>query len=185
MLGYAQDELTESPDWRDLVHPDDLRRVQGEMRAYVDGRAENFESTHRMRHRAGGWRWVHSRVLALRTESGSVRRLVGVELDITQRKTYEEALFREKERAQITLQSIGDGLVTTDENSLVDYLNPVAEDLTGWSLEDAQGKKVDEIFRSFHEETCEPLENPLAMAIKRCRLIKTVRPTRLIRLYGN
>ncbi|MCZ6912523.1 MAG: EAL domain-containing protein [Proteobacteria bacterium] len=185
MLGYAQDELTDSPDWRDLVHPDDLSRVQGEMRAYVDGRAENFESTHRMRHRAGGWRWVHSRVLALRTESGSVRRLVGVELDITQRKTYEEALFREKERAQITLQSIGDGVVTTDENSLVDYLNPVAEDLTGWSLEDAQGKKVDEIFRSFHEETCEPLENPLAMAIKRCRLIKTVRPTLLIRRDGN
>ncbi|GBF31405.1 cyclic di-GMP phosphodiesterase PdeB [bacterium MnTg04] len=185
MLGYAQDELTDSPDWRDLVHPDDLGRVQGEMRAYVDGRADRFESTHRMRHRAGGWRWVHSRVLALRTESGNVRRLIGVELDITQRKTYEEELFREKERAQITLQSIGDGVVTTDENSIVDYLNPIAEDLTGWSLEDAQGKKVDEIFRSFHEETCEPLENPLAMAIKRCRLIKTVRPTLLIRRDGN
>ncbi len=185
MLGYAQDELTDSPDWRDLVHPDDLGRVQGEMRAYVDGHAENFESTHRMRHRAGGWRWVYSRVLALRTETGSVRRLIGVELDITERKTYEEELFREKERAQITLQSIGDGVVTTDENSIVDYLNPIAEELTGWSLEDAQGKKVDEIFRSFHEETCEPLENPLAMAIKRCRLIKTVRPTLLIRRDGN
>jgi diguanylate cyclase (GGDEF)-like protein/PAS domain S-box-containing protein len=185
MLGYAQDELTDSPDWRDLVHPDDLGRVQGEMRAYVDGRADSFESTHRMRHRAGGWRWVQSRVLALRTETGQVRRLVGVELDITERKTYEEELFREKERAQITLQSIGDGVVTTDENSVVDYLNPIAEDLTGWSLEDAQGKKVEEIFRSFHEETCEPLENPLAMAIKRCRLIKTVRPTLLIRRDGN
>ena len=185
MLGYAQDELTDSPDWRDLVHPDDLGRVQGEMRAYVDGRADSFESTHRMRHRAGGWRWVQSRVLALRTETGQVRRLVGVELDITKRKTYEEELFREKERAQITLQSIGDGVVTTDENSVVDYLNPIAEELTGWSLEDAQGKKVEEIFRSFHEETCEPLENPLAMAIKRCRLIKTVRPTLLIRRDGN
>ncbi|MCZ6560710.1 MAG: EAL domain-containing protein, partial [Gammaproteobacteria bacterium] len=86
---------------------------------------------------------------------------------------------------QITLQSIGDGVVTTDENSVVDYLNPIAEELTGWSLEDAQGKKVAEIFRSFHEETCEPLENPLAMAIKRCRLIKTVRPTLLIRRDGN
>ena len=185
MLGYAQDELTDSPDWRNLVHPDDLGRVQGEMRAYVDGRADSFESTHRMRHRAGGWRWVYSRVLALRTETGNVRRLIGVELDITQRKTYEEELFREKERAQITLQSIGDGVVTTDENSIVDYLNPIAEDLTGWSLEHAKGKKVDEIFRSFHEETCEPLENPLAMAIKRCRLIKTVRPTLLIRRDGN
>jgi diguanylate cyclase (GGDEF)-like protein/PAS domain S-box-containing protein len=185
MLGYAQDELTDSPEWRDLVHPDDLGRVQSEMRAHIDGRSDGFESIHRMRHRAGGWRWVHSRVRALKTESGQLRRLVGVELDITEQKTYEEELFREKERAQITLQSIGDGVVTTDENSIVDYLNPIAEDLTGWSLENAKGKKVGEIFRSFHEETCEPLENPLAMAIKRCRLIKTVRPALLIRRDGN
>src|SRR5256885_8524292 len=44
-------------------------------------------------------------------------RLVGVELDITERKLYEEALFREKESAQITLQSIGDGVITTDARS--------------------------------------------------------------------
>ena len=45
--------------------------------------------------------------------------------------------------------------------SVIDYINPVAEQLTGWRLEDAMGRPVDEIFRTFHEETCEPLENPL------------------------
>jgi hypothetical protein len=39
----------------------------------------------------------------------------------------------------------------------------VAEELTGWRLEDAMGRPVDEIFRAFHEETCEPLENPLTV----------------------
>src|ERR1700753_1432266 len=100
--------------------------------------------------------------------------VVGVELDITERKLYEEALFREKESAQITLQSIGDGVVTTNADSTIDYINPIAEELTGWRLEDAMGRPVEEVFRAFHEETCEPLENPLAGAIRRVRPVQAV-----------
>src|SRR6201992_3450854 len=111
--------------------------------------------------------------------------VVGVELDITERKLYEEALFREKESAQITLQSIGDGVVTTNADSTIDYINPIAEELTGWRLEDAMGRPVEEVFRAFHEETCEPLENPLTVAIRRVRPIKSVRPVLLIRRDGN
>jgi PAS domain S-box-containing protein len=73
--------------------------------------------------------------------------LVGVEFDITERKLYEDALFKEKESAQITLQSIGDGVITTDGHLIVEYLNPTAEDLTGWKFEEAQGKHIDDIFR--------------------------------------
>ena len=144
-----------------------------------------FESVHRMKHRNGDWRWVVSRAKARVDEHGRLLRLVGVELDITERKLYEEALFREKESAQITLQSIGDGVITTDANSTVDYINPVAEQLTGWRLEDAMGRPIEEIFRAFHEETCEPLENPLSVSIRRMRPIKSVRPMLLIRRDGN
>jgi len=104
---------------------------------------------------------------------------------VTERKLFEDALFKEKESAQITLQSIGDGVITTDSKCRIEYLNSVAEQLTGWRLEHAQGRIVDEIFRSFHEETCEPLENPLAVSIRRTRAIKSVRPTLLIRRDGN
>ena len=185
MLGYAEDELDESPDWRQLVHPDDLARVQAQLRQHIAGRLPIFESVHRLRHRNGEWRWVVSRAKARVDDHGRLRRLVGVELDITERKLYEEALFKEKESAQITLQSIGDGVITTDARSVVEYLNPIAEDLTGWRLEDAQGRPIDEIFRGFHEETCEPLENPLSVSIRRARAIKSVRPTLLIRRDGN
>jgi diguanylate cyclase (GGDEF)-like protein/PAS domain S-box-containing protein len=184
MLGYAEDELNRAPDWNKLVHPDDLPRVSQMIREHVGGRSPLFESMHRMRHRDGEWRWVVSRAKA-QVENGSLRRLIGVELDVTERKLYEEALFREKERAQITLQSIGDGVITTDEQSRVEYLNPVAEELTGWRVEDAMGRTLDEIFRAFHEETCEPLENPLASAIKRLRPVKSVRPMLFIRRDGN
>jgi diguanylate cyclase (GGDEF)-like protein/PAS domain S-box-containing protein len=185
MLGYDTVELQRNFDWRTLVHAEDSVRVQNAIRDHVAGKTPMFESVHRMQHRSGEWRWVSSRAKATVDPHGRLLRLVGVELDVTERKLYEEALFREKESAQITLQSIGDGVVTTNAASVIDYINPVAEDLTGWRLEDAMGKPVEDIFRAFHEETCEPLENPLTVAIRRSRAIKSVRPMLLIRRDGN
>jgi diguanylate cyclase (GGDEF)-like protein/PAS domain S-box-containing protein len=185
MLGYDESDVGQAPDWRTLVHSDDMSRVQAAIRDHVAGKTPIFESLHRMRHASGEWRWVISRAKARVDDKGRLLRLVGVELDITERKLYEEALFREKESAQITLQSIGDGVITTDAKGVIDYLNPVAEALTGWRLEDSQGRAIEEIFRAFHEETCEPLENPLAVAIRRTRSIKSVRPMLLIRRDGN
>src|ERR1700734_841117 len=185
MLGYDEAHVGQAPDWRTLVHSDDMSRVQAAIRDHVAGKTPLFESLHRMRHATGEWRWVISRAKAKVDDKGRLLRLVGVELDITERKLYEEALFREKESAQITLQSIGDGVVTTNADSTIDYINPVAEELTGWRLEDAMGRPVEECFRAFHEETCEPLENPLAVAIRRVRPIKSVRPVLLIRRDGN
>src|SRR6267154_207552 len=185
MLGYDTVELHRNFDWRTLVHVEDAQRVQNAIRDHVAGKTPMFESVHRMHHRNGEWRWVQSRAKATVDPHGRLLRLVGVELDITERRLYEEALFREKESAQITLQSIGDGVVTTNAASVIDYINPVAEDLTGWRLEDAMGKPVEDIFRAFHEETCEPLENPLTVAIRRARAIKSVRPILLIRRDGN
>ncbi|MEL6367048.1 MAG: EAL domain-containing protein, partial [Pseudomonadota bacterium] len=184
MLGYEPDEEV-APDWYRLVHPEDMSAVQSKMREHLEGRTPVFQSVHRMRHRNGNWHWVESRAKAITDERGRLLRLMGNELDINERKLYEEALFREKESAQITLQSIGDGVITTDENYIVEYINPVAEELTGWKVDDATGRPLDEIFRSFHEETCEPLENPLAIAVRRSRSVKTNRPTLLIRRDGN
>ncbi|MEO0421237.1 MAG: EAL domain-containing protein [Pseudomonadota bacterium] len=182
MLGYREDELDDNvPDWRNLVHPEDYAHVQAKLKEHLDGRTDVFESVHRLRHRDGHWIWVQSRAKASGTGQHRHKRLVGVELDITERKHYEEALRREKESVLITLQSIGDGVIRTDSECCVEYLNPVAEDLTGWSLDDALGRPIDQLFRTYHEETCEPLENPLALAIRQCRSIKSIRPTLLIR----
>ncbi len=185
ILGYLDDPEGRVPEWRKLVHPEDMARVQIQIREHLEGQSELFESVHRMRHANGDWRWMVCRAKALHDTRGRLKRLLGVETDVTERKLYEEALFREKESAQITLQSIGDGVVTTDAESHVQYLNPIAEELTGWKVDDAVGRNVDDIFRGFHEETCEPLENPLALAIRRNRTVKSVRPTLLIRRDGN
>ena len=57
-------------------------------------------------------------------------------------KQAREALHQEKERAQVTLRSIGDGVITTDLNGNVEYMNTVAEQATGWKLEDARGNQI-------------------------------------------
>jgi PAS domain S-box-containing protein len=68
---------------------------------------------------------------------------------------------------QITLASIGDGVITADAKGCVNYLNPVAELLTGWSLADAAGKAVEQVFRIIHETTRQPVEQPVRKVIER------------------
>jgi PAS domain S-box-containing protein len=77
-----------------------------------------------------------------------------------------EALFEEKERAQVTLNSIGDAVVSTDVRGHVTYLNVVAESMTGWSREEAAGHPLEEVFRIIDATTREGAQNPMALAIR-------------------
>ena len=76
-----------------------------------------------------------------------------------------EALFEEKERAQVTLNSIGDAVVSTNFWGRVTYLNIVAERMTGWSQGDASGRAVDDVFRLIDVTTRNPIPTPTAKAI--------------------
>ncbi|MFO1428774.1 MAG: EAL domain-containing protein [Candidatus Competibacteraceae bacterium] len=91
-------------------------------------------------------------------------RLLVVVRDITERKQAEEALSKEKERAQVTLHSIGDAVITTDADGIVQYLNPVAERLTGWTTAAAQGQPLAQVFNIVNEETRQAISDP----VKRC-----------------
>ena len=85
---------------------------------------------------------------------------------VLQHKQVEEALFQEKELAQVTLRSIGDAVITTDSRGQVQYLNPVAETLTGWSQFEAQGLSLHQMFHLIHETTREPLPSPVEVALR-------------------
>ncbi|MGB5201386.1 MAG: EAL domain-containing protein [Sedimenticolaceae bacterium] len=77
-----------------------------------------------------------------------------------------EQLFREKERAQVTLQSIGEAVITTDPSGIVDFANPAAEQLTGWRAADARGRHLNEIFSLVSETNGNPLPDPIARALR-------------------
>ena len=75
------------------------------------------------------------------------------------------ALHQEKERALATLHSMGDGVISTDSGGRVEYLNPIAERLTGWNTDDALGRRLSELFPLVHDGTREPVPNPVARAL--------------------
>jgi diguanylate cyclase (GGDEF)-like protein/PAS domain S-box-containing protein len=81
-----------------------------------------------------------------------------------------DALFEEKERAEVTLHSIGDAVITTDSSEFIAYLNPVAEHLTGWTLTEARGRPLAEVLRTIDEATLEPAKNPLWQALREDRV---------------
>ena len=88
----------------------------------------------------------------------------GAGRNVTEQKRVEQALYTEKERAQVTLYSIGDGVIATDADGIVEYLNPVAEGLTGWTLEHARGQFLDAVFKVVDEES----RNPMPSLINHC-----------------
>jgi PAS domain S-box-containing protein len=81
--------------------------------------------------------------------------------EIERRERDAAALRQSEEWFRVTLSSIGDGVIATDDQGLVSFLNPVAERLTGTSLAQAKGKKIGEVFPIFSEVTNKPAENPV------------------------
>jgi len=86
--------------------------------------------------------------------------------DITDRKLAEEALAQEKERLAVTLQSIGDGVITTDMNGNVLLINNMAEQMTGWEQPTACGRPLAEVFRILNPKTRELCESPFHAIIR-------------------
>ncbi|WP_155989812.1 EAL domain-containing protein [Thermithiobacillus tepidarius DSM 3134] len=91
---------------------------------------------------------------------GRMRRVVAVR-DITELKRAREALFQEKERLMVTLESIGEAVITTDVDGRVQYLNPVAKLLTGWPDEEARGAALAEVFHVIDEATGASAPDPV------------------------
>ena len=85
--------------------------------------------------------------------------------DITDRKHAEQTLARAEELARVTLQSIGDGVITTDAEGRVTALNPIAERLTRWPQSEALDRPIGEVFRLVHEDSRRPVDNPLLRCV--------------------
>ncbi|WP_165498294.1 EAL domain-containing protein [Siculibacillus lacustris] len=169
MLGYRPEDMSsESDAWLSLVHPFDLPRLLHQEHLHLEGRTAQFECEFRMRHKDGHWVWILDRgkVIA-HGPDGRPTRMIGTHTDITEHRLLTEALQQEKERLRITLQSIGDGVICTDEEGRVTFVNPIAEALTGWSATAALGRPCDLVFRVVHEIDDVPVENVVTTCLAR------------------
>ena len=104
---------------------------------------------------------------------------------MVERTANADALFAEKERAQVTLNSIGDGVMSIDLWSQVTYLNAVAETLTGWSQEEAAGRPLAEVFRVIDSTSRKPMQNPMLLAIRQNKTVGFTPNCILVRRDGS
>lgn len=98
----------------------------------------------------------------------------------TLRKAFTD-LEQEKEKALITLQSIGDAVITTDEKMRIEYLNPIAEKLTGWTTLEARSMRMEEVFNIFNEKSREPSVNPIKECLETDSVVAMENHTILVR----
>jgi len=101
-----------------------------------------------------------------------------------ERKAVEDALYVEKERAVVTLNSIGDAVLCTDISGNITYLNLVAETMTGWCREEAIGKTLAEVFRIIEGTTRKTARDPMEMAVEQNRTVGLTVNCVLIRRDG-
>lgn len=96
MLGYGDDEIGDSPEeWFGRIHPDDVEQVKILVHAHCEGVTPHFEAEHQIQHKDGTYRWVHTRGIAVRDESGTPYRMAGSQTDITDRRRAQDQLLHD------------------------------------------------------------------------------------------
>ncbi len=128
--------------------------------------------------------WFQATIIPICDEQGELEYLMVVSVATTERKRAQQQLAEEKERLDVTLKSIGDGVITTDIDGNVVLMNPIAETLTEWPLPEAKGNPLKDIFNIVNAETSTPVENPVAKVLESGQIIDLADHTVLISRNG-
>jgi len=112
-----------------------------------------------MRHKEGGRVWASINGQFIRSTTGRTTGIEGTIRDITELKQAQRALYQEKEQALVTLESIGDGVITTDRRGHILYMNPTAEKLVGTPINEARGEVYQAVLQLIDESTGQSLVN--------------------------
>lgn len=165
------------------IHPEDREMVN---QVYSNFHKEEMPCgiVHRLLMPDGRVKYVEESYEVILDEHGNALRSIGTIQEITEKKEAELALFEEKERAQVTLRSIGDAVISTDGKGIIEFLNSSAETLTGWSARKAEGQPLQKVFRIINEETRKPVQNPVMRCLEKGKIIGLANHTVLVSRSG-
>ena len=107
-----------------------------------------------------------------------------LEREVAERKRAEEKLRQQREWLQVTLTSIGDAVIATDTECKISFLNPVAATLTGWPIEEALGRPVQDLFRIINEKTRDPAEDIVGQVLRKGGIVTLANHTALVTRDG-
>ncbi len=137
MLEYESEELSyTSKAWQDLLHPDDKDTALKEVNYYLTKKVDHYESTFRMRTKAGSYRWINARGKAVFDNAGKPYRFVGFHTDITEKKEYEEALRESEKRFRFVFDYSGTGKFLTTPGGNLMRVNHAFAKMLGYSIEE-------------------------------------------------
>lgn len=145
MLGYSVEEL-KALDFQTITHPEDLFADLERLQELILGQQDSYSLEKRYIRKDGVIAYGILSVSAVRNPDRSIAHFVSQIQDISDRHAVEEKLHQEHELSRVTLEAIGDAVITFDAQGLVTFLNPAAERITGWSLHDARGHHADTVF---------------------------------------
>jgi diguanylate cyclase (GGDEF)-like protein/PAS domain S-box-containing protein len=169
--------------WSAAVYPKDLPAVEASLRKMIDEKSQGF-AEYRILLADGVVKNVSAVGRVVLDEHAKVSRVLGIAQDITERKEAEESLFVEKERAQVTLNSIGDAVACTDNLGNITFLNLAAEKMTGWPSQEAAGRPMAEVLRILDASTRKTTPDPMEMALGQARTMHLPSNCILIRRDG-
>lgn len=127
--------------------------------------------------------WCHANVIAFNHLKYG-KAMISVHTDITEQKKAEQDLRRSEQNLAVTIDSIGDAVIATDGTGSVTRINPVAEALTGWPLNEARGRPLSEIFHIINEETRKEAENPVEKVLREGKVMGLANHTVLVSRDG-
>jgi diguanylate cyclase (GGDEF)-like protein/PAS domain S-box-containing protein len=194
LLGYRDETLQLSRDaWLDLIHPEEAQVLFEKL--YLDDSLTQpmpVVAEVRLRAQQGDYRWMYMRAQWRRDDRTGERVLHGVGVAIQELKNAQhdrELLFTrlkaEEQRAQITLRSITDGVIATDAGGVITRLNPAAERLTGWTADEALGRKAGEVFHVKVPDKTDALPLcPIELCLRENRVVAAPRNTVLFSRNG-
>ena len=169
--------------WMAFVHPDDRERVLAVTREAIIDPDGPRELAFRIVTAQGRERDLVGTARVVRDESGRAIRLVGTNRDVTESHRMTREIERQHEILQVTLRSIGDGVITTDPLGNVVWMNPVAEAMVGWSAARARGRPLVEVFHIV-DETHERAPDPVKTCLGEDRITGRAGDTILISRDG-
>jgi diguanylate cyclase (GGDEF)-like protein/PAS domain S-box-containing protein len=148
MKGYKPEEIEPClGSWENLVHPDDLPRVNDILKAYLEGKTDFYEAEFRMQQKSGKWLWILDRGKIIEWDTdGNPVRACGTHLDITERKQAEEALRESEKKYRLLAENVTDVIFVQDMNFNMTYVSPSVTPLSGYSVEEALNHKMKDFF---------------------------------------
>ncbi len=186
ITGYKPKELLNNKEisFINMITPDYREKVILKWKTCINNRYV-FQGEYPIITKEGTLKWIWEQGIGIYNNEGQATAIEGFITDVTERKLSEFALSREKEQLWITLQSIGDGVITTDKNGKITLMNHMAEQITSWQQEHCINLDFSIVFNIYDEGTHERGENPVTHVLKTKDTIELPNNTYLIAKDGS